>query len=137
MLPALLLVACSQPPEDEPGDGVRQRLVGTWLREYDEPGAHVRRVLVLEAGGRFVERSRVVPIDGAAAIVSEGEGRWIYDGVNLKRHYRQINGRSTYWSGNPFVTFELSFPTRLSFDGVDHVRQRRVHYERVADDTQA
>ena len=43
-------------------DDVQQRLVGSWLRDEEEDGAHVRRVLVLQSGGRFAETSKATHI---------------------------------------------------------------------------
>ena len=43
---------CDSTPPDDPNESTRWRLVGTWLRAYDEPGVRVRRVLVMNDTGR-------------------------------------------------------------------------------------
>jgi hypothetical protein len=55
----LLLAACNTPPADAPDDAVRERLVGSWLRDYDQDGAQVRRLLVLNVRKRDVHYQRV------------------------------------------------------------------------------
>jgi hypothetical protein len=35
----------------------------------------------------------------------------------------------------PYATFELKFPSRNEFVGIDRVRRREVQYRRVADGT--
>ena len=82
-------------------DDAQQRLVGRWLRDDEEDGAHVRRVLVLQAGGRFAETSKATKVTKAteatgAAKAEQGDavlaqhahsGNWLFDGTNLKRRY--------------------------------------------------
>jgi hypothetical protein len=55
----LLLAACNTPPADAPDDAVRERLVGSRLRDYDQGGAQVRRLLVLNVRKREVHYQRV------------------------------------------------------------------------------
>ena len=133
---ALLLAACDSSPSDSPADDVKQRLLGTWLREYDEDGTHVRRILILDADGTFRERSTIVVPGATDKLESNGTGQWLFDGTNLKRHYASINGKSLSAPTVPFATFEISFPSRSEFVGVDHVHQREVRYQRVADGTE-
>ena len=96
---ALLLVlvatlgaaACDNAPVDSPVQETQQRLVGTWLRDFDEDGVHVRRVLVLGADGHFDEAVRIT--DGAGAVTEHRHaGEWLYDGTNLKRRYTRMDG---------------------------------------------
>ena len=108
--------------------------MGTWLREYEEEGVKVRRVLVLESGGRFTEMSRLTELDSAAAEHSH-TGDWLFDGTNLKRRYTRMDGRQPAAPVVPYATFELRFPSRNEFVGIDRVRQREVRYHRVADGT--
>ena len=136
VLSGLLLAGCDNAPEESEADLVKERLVGTWLREYDDQGAHVRRVLILDADGKFREMSTVVASGGADKVESEGEGQWLFDGTNLKRHYSRLNGKPISVPMVPFATFELSFPSRSEFVGVDHVHKLEVHYERVAEGTE-
>ena len=135
MVLCALLAACDDPPAESAAELVQQRLAGTWLREYEEQGTRVRRILVLEPGGHFRENSTLVAPGAAARQDASGEGEWSFDGTNLKRRYTYINGRPASHPFMPYATFELSFPSRLEFIGVDHVRQREVHYRRVADGT--
>jgi len=136
VLSGLLLAACDSPPDDSDAETVKQRLIGTWLREYDEQGAHVRRVLVLEADGKFREKSTVAAPGVANKTESQGTGSWLFDGTNLKRHYASLNGKAISAPTLPFVTFQISFPSRSEFVGVDHVHKLEVHYERVLESTE-
>ena len=136
LLLVVLLYACDSSPADSGQDMVKERLVGTWLREYDEEGAHVRRILILDADGKFRETSTIVAPGGADKLESQGTGQWLFDGTNLKRHYITINGKSISAPTVPFATFEISFPSRSEFVGVDHVHNREVRYRRVAEGTE-
>ena len=134
----VLLVAlsgCDNPPEDSAARDVQRRLVGTWLREYEEQGTRVRRVLVLLPDGRFHEASHITPPDGLAAQDAQGSGEWVFDGTNLKRRYLVLNGKPAGHPRMPYATFALRFPSRTEFVGVDHVRRREVRYARVPDGT--
>jgi len=129
------LAACSDAPSESVTDQVRERLVGTWLREYQEQGTRVRRILVLESGGDFHEMSTLQSPGGAEPQLAQGSGAWLYDGTNLKRRYARINGQQPSAPVVPFVTFALRFPSRSQFVGVDHIRRREVSYHRVPDGT--
>jgi hypothetical protein len=104
------------------------------LREYEEEGVKVRRVLVLESGGRFLEMSRITELNASAAQHSHA-GDWLFDGTNLKRRYTSVDGRQPAAPTMPYVTFELKFPSRNEFVGIDRVRRREVQYRRVAEGT--
>ena len=132
----LLLAACNSGPEDSPADAVQQRLIGTWLREYEEQGTHVRRVLILDADGKFREMSTILAADSSNRQQSQGSGEWTFDGINLKRRYTLINGKPISAPTMPYATFALRFPSKGEFVGVDHVRKREVRYQRVADGTE-
>jgi hypothetical protein len=95
----------------------------------------VRRVLVLEPDGSFRELSLAVSVAAATSSESRGSGTWLYDGTNLKRHYRRVNDRPVAAPTVPFATFELRFNSRFEFVGVDHIHQREVVYRRVAEGT--
>ncbi len=129
-LAALLLAACDNPPADSPADDVRQLLVGSWLREYDQEGARVRRLLVLGDDGRFRETARVVD---AAGIVTDHAhaGDWTFDGTNLKRRYTSFDGKQPSAPTLPYVTYQLRFESKYAFVGTDNVRRREVRYLRV------
>ena len=136
-LAACPLAACDNTPSEEKNESTRQRLVGTWLRAYDEHGTRVRRVLVLEDNGTFQEASSILPADGLVAqSLASGSGDWLFDGTNLKRHYRLINGKATAAPIVPFATFEIRFSSRTEFIGLDRVRRLEVVYERAPDGTE-
>ena len=127
-LPALLAAGCDIGPEHIAE--VRERLVGTWLRDYEQDGTRVRRVLVLEQDGRSRETSRSLgPKEIGVRHVHEGE--WLYDGTNLKRHYRLIDGEQVSAPTIPFAAFELRFTGSHAFTGTDNVRGREIRYQRV------
>lgn len=128
---------CDSTPPDDPNESTRRRLVGTWLRAYDEHGVRVRRVLVMNDNGTFQEASSMQPADLLVPkSLSNGSGVWLFDGTNLKRHYRLINGKPTAAPIVPFATFEIRFPSRTEFIGIDRVRRREVLYARVPEGTE-
>lgn len=129
------LAACNGPPDDSRAEDVQLQLMGTWLRDYEENGTRVRRVLVLEQDGRFSEMSKIVQHD---AIVDRHDhaGEWHFDGTNLKRRYTSIDGAQPSAPMFPYAALELRFESRNEFIGMDNVRQRQVRYQRVADGTQ-
>jgi hypothetical protein len=129
------LGACGQSPGSDATQDTRERLVGTWLRDYEEGQVRVRRVLVLDANGQFHEASRITE-QGATEIAHTGEGDWLFDGTNLKRHYTRVDGKATSAPIVPFATFELRFPSRNEFIGLDRVRRVEVSYRRVEDGTE-
>ncbi len=127
-------------------DDVQQRLVGSWLRDDEKDGAHVRRVLVLQPGGRFAETSKATraveaneanePTSGVAVLAQHAHsGDWLFDGTNLKRRYTLIDGRQPSAPTFPYAAFELRFESRNVFIGTDNIRKRQVRYQRVADGT--
>lgn len=133
-LAAALAGGCDSGPDIAPEEPVAQRLVGTWLREYQDESALVRRVLVLESGGGFREMATATD---AGSLVAEHvhEGEWRFDGTNLKRRYLRMDGRVPAAPIVPFATLELRFPSRNEFIGVDNVRKREVRYRRVSEGT--
>jgi hypothetical protein len=125
---AALAAGCDTGPDHV--DEVRERLVGTWLRDYEQDGTRVRRVLVLEADGRFRESSRSLgPKELGTRHLHEGE--WLYDGTNLKRRYRLIDGEPVSAPTMPFAAFQLRFTGSHAFIGTDNVRGREIRYQRV------
>ncbi len=135
-LAGVLTAACDNSPADSTTDAVQRRLAGTWLREYEEQGTRVRRILILEADGKFREMSSITLPEAAGQRDSDGAGEWLFDGTNLKRRYALVNGKPVSAPTMPYVTFEIRFPSKSEFVGVDHVRKREVYYQRVADGTQ-
>lgn len=113
---------------------VQDRLVGTWLREYQDRAATVRRVLVLEPRGAFREMSIVTDAGGPVAEHTH-EGEWLFDGTNLKRRYLRVDGHLPSAPMVPFATLEIRFSSRNEFIGVDNVHKREVRYQRVAEGT--
>ena len=133
-LAAWVCCACEGPPADEMTAEVQDRLVGTWLREYQEDSTKVRRILVLERDGNFRELSKVRR-PGTPVMEHAHEGEWLFDGTNLKRRYTLVDGRLPAAPMVPFATLQLDFPSRSEFIGVDNVRHRQVRYRRVAEGT--
>lgn len=129
-----LLAGCDAPPDDAAVRDTEDRLAGTWMREYDEAGTHVRRVLVLAAGGAFQEEASV-EMPGQPPVRVASSGTWLYDGTNLKRKYAVMDGKPTSSPMVPFATFQLAFDGRHEFVGVDHVHRREIRYRRVPDGT--
>jgi hypothetical protein len=123
------LSACDQAPDAQ--SDMRDQLVGTWLREFEQDGVKVRRVLVLEQSGMFRETARMWDGDGLEKHVM-GEGDWLFDGRNFKRRYARVEGGRIQ-----FATLEVSFPSHSEFVGVDNVHKRTVTYRRVYEGTQA
>ena len=134
MLVGLGLSACDSPPADSPQEVVQQRLVGTWLRDYQQDGAHVRRLLVLDADGHFTETARVTTPSGAVT-EHANTGEWLYDGTNLKRKYLSSDGKAMSRLTLPFATFALRFESSREFVGIDHLHKVEVRYLRVAQGT--
>lgn len=136
---ALAFTAQSWWPHDaalSPAAAERQDLLrGTWLREYAEGDVQVRRILELGGDGRFEETVRIAEAGGRVTRMAH-QGTWLYDGTNLKRKYTAMNGEPPSRLNLPFATFELQFPSRNDFVGVDHVHGVRIEYRRVPDDTQ-
>ena len=138
-----LLSTCQTMPSGPPASvGVatdaqdaRELLQGTWLREYTADGVHVRRLLTLAPGGAFREAGRVIEAGGRVTEYVH-EGTWLYDGTNLKRKYTLIDGRPPSRLNLPFATVQIAFESRNEFLGVDNVHRHRMHYRRVAPETQ-
>lgn len=139
---AAVLASCDRPPAlqaagfhaGSPAD-VQQALVGTWLREDRAgKGLQTRRLLVLAPDGQFSEQVRVIDPEGEASEYWR-EGTWLYDGMNLKRRYTVLQGQLPTRLSLPFATFQISFPSRHEFVGVDHVHRNRIAYRRVPEDT--
>ncbi len=123
-----------EPAPDADASEIRERLVGTWLRDYQENGTHVRRVLVLGPDGRFREVSRTLgPAEAGTGHRHEGE--WVYDGTNLKRRYTRIDGQPPGAPTVPFAAFQIEFTGSHDFVGTDNLRRRELRYHRVPDGT--
>ena len=133
-LGGLCLAGCDSPPADSPLDTVQQRLVGSWLRDYEQDGAHVRRLLVLDADGHFTETARVTGRGGTVTAHSNA-GEWLYDGTNLTRKYLSSDGKPMSRLTLPFATFALHFESNREFVGVDNLHKLEVRYQRVEQGT--
>ena len=133
-LPAIAgLAACDEPPDAQAD--ARDRLVGTWLREFEEGGFKVRRVLVLQPQGKFHETTKVTDAQGTQKQATS-EGDWFFDGTNFKRKYTFVDSRQMSGGRITFATFEVKFPSRGEFVGVDNVHKLTVAYHRVDEGTQ-
>jgi hypothetical protein len=132
---ALAALGAGCDPAPDAADEVRERLVGSWLRDYEENGTRVRRVLVLEPDGRFRETSRSLgPQELGKRHMHEGE--WLYDGTNLKRRYTLMDGQPVAAPQMPFAAFQIRFTGSHEFIGVDNVRKRELRYQRVPSGTE-
>lgn len=134
LLPLLAFAVACTPADDLQVQDTRQRLTGTWLREYQDGEVRVRRVLVLEPGGLFTEDVIALAPEGPRARNSHS-GEWHYDGMNLKRRYTLIDGRKPSAPTFPYAAFQIAFESRHVFVGTDNVRGRQVRYERVSEGT--
>lgn len=130
---AVLATGCDGAPD--PNDEIRDRLVGTWLRDYEENGTRVRRILILQPDGRFHEMSRSLGPQQAGARHAH-EGEWLFDGTNLKRRYTRMDGQPVAAPQMPFAAFQIRFDGSHAFTGTDNVRHHALRYQRVADGTQ-
>ena len=125
-----ILLGCNNAPPDSSTADVERLLVGSWLRQYEMDGAQVRRLLVLEDDGLFSETVRVINVDGGVT-EHKHAGKWLFDGINLKRHYTSFDGNQPRAPTLPYATFALRFESKQAFIGIDHLRKREVRYERV------
>jgi hypothetical protein len=115
---------------------MRDKLVGTWLREINEGDYKVRRVLVLESDGRFHEATRVVDSEGVSRTAT-ADGYWVFDGINFKRKYTRVDNGQLSGGRITFATFQIKSASPREFTGVDNVRNIEVTYRRVDEGTQA
>ena len=132
LLSSLVLLAALAGCDSAPDaiDEVRGRLVGTWLRDYEQDGTRVRRILVLEPDGRFREVSRSLgPQELGTRHAHEGE--WLYDGTNLKRRYTLMDGQPVSAPTMPYVALQVRFTGSHDFIAVDNVRRRELRYQRA------
>lgn len=109
---------------------VAAQLTGTWLREQSEDGVRARRLLRLQADGRFEEQVQLVDAQGNLSRHRHA-GTWLYDGTNLKRKYVLMDGQPPSRLNLPFATFAIRFEGPDAFTGTDHVHGRTVRYVRV------
>lgn len=133
----LLLATCDGVLHEsaDAGRDVEAQLHGTWLREVQEKGTRARRMLTLAPGGAFHESVRVVDARGRVTR-HEHSGSWFFDGINLKRKYRLVDGEPPSRLNVPFATFQIAFESRNEFVGTDHIHGNRIRYRRVAPDTE-
>ncbi len=131
-LAVLLLTSCDSPPGESSTEVTQQRLAGSWMREYEQEGSTIRRLLVLKTDGHFQETARVVDAAGAATQHIH-EGDWLFDGTNLKRKYTLMDGIKPSAPTVPFATFEVRFESNREFVGIDNLRKREVRYQRVGE----
>lgn len=144
---ALILASYDRSPQDAvqtrtatgqrpPGQvNLADQLPGTWLREQVEQGVRSRRLLHLDPSGAFREQVRIVSASGEVS-QHEHAGTWFYDGTNLKRKYRLMNGQPPSRLNLPFATFEIHFESPDRLVGRDHIHRNTVRYERVPAETE-
>ena len=124
------LAACDDAPVDSPAAAIEQRLTGTWLRDYEQDRVQVRRILVLEPDGKFLEKVRITSAEGVVTELNHA-GAWFFDGMNLKRKYSSMDGKQPSAPTMPFATFQIKLPSKNEFIGIDNLRRREVRYHRV------
>jgi hypothetical protein len=100
-----LIFGCDREAEARK-DATRQRRIGTWLREEEQDGVLLRRVVVLSADKSFKETAKVTAKDGSVETESHS-GVWFFDGVNFKRKYTRLNDRPLSNSSLTYSTFRL------------------------------
>lgn len=115
-------------------DATRAKLVGTWLRESDDGGRKLRRIVALAGDKSFQEFAKIASADGSVE-TEEHKGEWFFDGTNFKRKYTHLNGVPLSSSRMTYATFRLESSAADEIIGVDDVRQVRVVYRRVPDGT--
>ena len=130
LLAAVAALAAGCDSAADAADETRDRLVGTWLRDYEDAGTRVRRILVLEQGGHFREMSLSLGPQ-EAGVRHAHEGDWLYDGTNLKRRYTRMDGQPVSAPTMPFAAFQIRFNGSHEFIGIDNVRRRELRYQRA------
>jgi hypothetical protein len=128
------VVGCDREAEARK-DATRQRLIGTWLREEEQDGIRLRRVVVLSADKSFKEAAKVTAKDGSVETESHS-GEWFFDGINFKRKYTHLNDKPLSNSRMTYATFRLEQSSDDEIRGSDDVGNRKVIYRRVAPGTQ-
>jgi hypothetical protein len=104
------------------------------MRESEDGGTKLRRVVVLARDKSFEELAKIVSADGSVESESH-KGEWFFDGTNFKRKYTHLNGAPLSSSRMTFATFRLEPSSTDEIVGVDDVRQLKVTYRRVPDGT--
>lgn len=115
-------------------EATRRRLVGTWLRESEDGGIRLRRVVALSADKSFREAARIERPDGSIETESH-QGEWFFDGSYFKRKYTHLNNAPLAGSRMTFATFRLEASSPDEIVGIDDARQMKVVYRRVPDGT--
>jgi hypothetical protein len=133
---ATALAACDQAGQEVADSDMRDKLVGTWLREINEGEFKVRRVLVLQSTGGFNETTRVTDGEGVSR-TGTADGYWVFDGINFKRKYTRVDNGELSGGRITFATFQIKSVSPREFTGVDNVRNIEVTYRRVDEGTQA
>lgn len=133
-VPLSLLVGCGQ-EKNVKAEATRQRLVGTWLREVDEDGMRMRRVVVLSADKSFKEMAKLARKDGTIISASHA-GEWFFDGTYFKRKYTEVDGRQQNSSGITLATLRLEPSENDEIVGVDDSRKVTFRYRRVEPGTE-
>jgi hypothetical protein len=133
-LAGLLAAGCEDPNPARTAAG-RQRLVGTWLREFEHDSVRVRRVVELGADGNFREMARIALADGKVEQESFN-GVWLFDGINFKRKYTHRDGAPLSGSRITYATYRLEAGSDDELVGIDDVQNRVIRYQRAPAGTQ-
>ena len=134
----LLLFACSAQEDVVIVGGVNIKdesqvvefLHGTWSRQYVEENLSIKKTLALKSDGDFIESVSISPPNSPPEL-HEHSGTWLYDGANIKRTYRLMDGRPPSRLNLPFVTFEVKIEGKNEFVGIDHIHHHEVRYSRL------
>lgn len=139
-----LLVSCEEAPSQLDNDSGSQpihwsseqmieHLPGTWIRVDEGENSVIKKNLVLTQNGDFSESTLIVSNNGEIQS-HRHTGKWLFDGVNLKRKYDFMDGRAPSRMNLPFVTFEIHFLSKNEFEGIDHIHNNHIHYVRESSD---
>jgi hypothetical protein len=110
-----------------------EHLPGTWVRVDGGDASVIKKNLILNQNGDFSE-STLIALSNGQTQAHRHTGKWLFDGVNLKRKYDLMDGRAPSRMNLPFVTFEIHFLSKNEFEGIDHIHNNHIHYVRESSD---
>jgi len=109
---------------------VQQKLIGTWVSEFDDRSNKSRVVTELVKDGSFRETETIFKSSGEVDI-SLHAGDWSFDGANFKRKYTSLEGRPLSNSQFGYVTYAVQEFGGDNFIGIDNIRTLTVRFSRV------
>jgi hypothetical protein len=117
-------------PEEEAG---RAKLIGRWLEEVDDAVKAKQSLVILNADGKFLEKSRFVDESGTVTREEHG-GLWFFHGRNFKRMYKEVGASKLPPSHFEYGTYELVKHEADELVGVNHVAKKQTKLRRVGAD---